>query len=123
MVADNIRGPYLPKNEMLVMKGAENDYAHVTQTGFFFSVKGNKQETIVYCGDRWADFAGNGLGYNQWFPISFNDTAPYFNSLSSWQLNEKTGEWKVADDNNYVRNGGFEAERKLITCHVKPVHS
>lgn len=60
LVADNVRGPYLPTNEMLVLKGSEEDYAHVTQTGFFFSVKGSKQETIVYCGDRWADFAGNG---------------------------------------------------------------
>jgi hypothetical protein len=123
MVADNIRGPYLPKNEMLVMKGAENDYAHITQTGFFFSVKGSKEETIVYCGDRWADFAGNGLGYNQWFPISFNDSVPYFNSLSSWSLNKRTGEWKVADDNNYVKNGSFEADRKLIPSHVKPVQT
>jgi hypothetical protein len=123
LVADNIRGPYLPKNDMLVMKGTENDYAHVTQTGFFFSVKGSKRETIVYCGDRWADFAGNGLGYNQWFPISFEDSIPYFNSLSSWNLNEKTGEWKVADDNNFVKNGSFEADRKYIPSHVKPVQT
>jgi hypothetical protein len=123
MVADNIRGPYLPTNEMLVMKGVENDYAHVTQTGFFFSVKGSKQETIVYCGDRWADFAGNGLGYNQWVPLSFRDSIPYFNSLSSWKLNAITGEWKVADDNNYVRNGSFEADRKYIPSYVKPVQN
>lgn len=123
LVADNIRGPYLPKNDMLVMKGTENDYAHVTQTGFFFSVKGSKRETIVYCGDRWADFAGNGLGYNQWVPLSFEDSIPYFNSLSSWNLNEKTGEWKVADDNNFVKNGSFEADRKYIPSHVKPVQT
>jgi Glycosyl hydrolases family 43 len=123
MVADDIRGPYKPKNEMLVMKGNENDYAHVTQTGFFFSVKGSKQETIVYCGDRWADFAGNGVGYNQWFPISFNDTIPYFNSLSSWSLDAKAGEWKVSGDNNFVKNGSFEADRKLIPSRVKPVQT
>lgn len=123
MVADNVRGPYKPTNEMLEMKGVENDYAHVTQTGFFFSVKGSKQETIIYCGDRWADFAGNGLGYNQWFPISFSDSIPYFNSLSSWSLNASTGEWKVANDNNYVKNGSFEADRKLIPSPVKPVQT
>ncbi len=123
MVADNIRGPYLPENKMLVMKGVENDYAHVTQTGFFFSVKGSKKETIVYCGDRWADFAGNGLGYNQWLPLSFNDTIPYFNSLSSWKLNATTGEWKIAEDNNYVKNGSFEADRKYIPSYVKPVQT
>jgi Glycosyl hydrolases family 43 len=121
LVADSIRGPYLPTNDMLVMKGSENDYAHVTQTGFFFNVKGSKQETVVYCGDRWANFAGNGLGYNQWFPLSFDDAVPYFNSLNSWNINAKTGEWKVAADNNYVKNGSFEADRRRIPSHVKPV--
>jgi hypothetical protein len=123
LVADNIRGPYLPTNNMLVMKGSENDYAHVTQTGFFVSAKGTKQETIVYCGDRWANFAGNGLGYNQWFPLSFDGAVPYFNSLGSWDLNAKTGEWKVAADNNYVMNGSFEADRKQMPSHVKPVQT
>jgi len=123
LVADDIRGPYLPTNEMLVMNGSADDYAHVTQTGFFFSVKGSKKETIVYCGDRWADFAGNGLGYNQWFPVSFEDKLPYFNSLSSWNLDAKTGEWEVAADNNYVKNGSFEADRKMIPSPVKPVQT
>ena len=121
LVADDIRGPYTPTNEMLVMKGCAEDFAHVTQTGFFINVKGSKKETVVYCGDRWADFAGNGLGYNQWFPLSFEGTTPYFNSLHSWYLNAKTGEWKVADDNNYVRNGSFEADRRRIPSPVKPV--
>jgi Glycosyl hydrolases family 43 len=121
LTASDIRGPYTPTNEMLVMKGTESDYAHVTQTGFFVNVKGSKKETVVYCGDRWANFAGNGLGYNHWFPLSFDDAIPYFNSLSSWNLNAKTGEWKVAADNNYVKNGSFEADRRMIPSHVKPV--
>ena len=121
LVADDIRGPYLPANEMLVTKGSSDDFAHVSQTGFFFSVKGNKQETIVYCGDRWADFAGNGLGYNQWCPMSFDEKTPYFNSLNSWNINAKTGEWKVAKDNDYVKNGSFEADRRHIPSPVKPV--
>jgi hypothetical protein len=106
---------------MLVMNGCSDDYAHVTQTGFFCSVKGSKQETIVYCGDRWVNFAGNGLGYNQWFPLSFEGVAPYFNSLSSWSLNAKTGEWDVTADNNYVKNGSFEADRRNVPNPVKPM--
>lgn len=121
LVANDIKGPYLPTNEMLVMDGASQDYAHVTQTGFFVNVKGSEQETVVYCGDRWANFAGNGLGYNQWFPISFNGKKPYFNSLSSWNLDAKTGIWSVAEDNNYVKNGSFEADRRYIPSPVKPV--
>lgn len=121
LIADNVRGPYLPTNETLVLKGSEDDYAHVTQTGFFVTVKGSTKETVIYCGDRWADFAGNGLGYNQWFPLSFDEATPYFNSLSAWNLNAETGEWSVAAGNNYVRNGSFEADRKLIPSPVKPV--
>lgn len=121
LVADDIRGPYTPTNAMKIMDGASADYAHVTQTGFFYTVKGSKEETVVYCGDRWANFAGNGLGYNQWCPLSFNEYIPYFNSLSSWLFNVSTGEWRVADDNNYVKNGTFEADRRYIPSAHKPV--
>jgi hypothetical protein len=61
------------------------------------------------------------LGYNQWVPLSFNDSTPYFNSLSAWNLNAGTGEWNVAAGNNYVKNGSFEADRKKIPSPVKPV--
>jgi hypothetical protein len=121
LVADNIRGPYTPTNDMQVMKGCTDDYAHVTQTGFFVTVKGSKQETVIFCGDRWADFAGNGLGYNQWCPLSFDGKTPYFNSLSSWDLDAKTGNWKVGANNNYVKNGSFEADRNHIPSSFKPV--
>jgi hypothetical protein len=121
LVADDIRGPYTPANNMQVMNGVADDYAHVTQTGFFVTVKGSKQEAVIYCGDRWADFAGNGLGYNQWCPLSFDKQTPYFNSLNSWELDALSGRWTVAADNNYVKNGSFEADRKNIPSPVKPV--
>lgn len=121
LVSDNIRGPYVTQKGMLVMNGTSDDYAHVTQTGFFVNVKGSKQETVIYCGDRWANFAGNGLGYNQWFPLSFDGHTPYFNSLGSWNLDVKTGEWNVAKDNNYVKNGSFEADRRRVPNPIKPV--
>lgn len=123
MVADNVRGPYTPTNEMLVMDGCGDDYAHVTQTGFFVTIRGSKQETVVYCGDRWADFAGNGLGYNQWVPLSFNGDKPCFNSLGSWNLDAQTGEWEVASDNNFVKNGSFDADRKKMPSAIKPVQT
>ena len=121
LVAEDIRGPYTPKNKMLITPGCQEDYAHVTQTGFFINVKGSKKETVIFCGDRWANFAGNGLGYNQWCPLSFDGDTPYFNSLHSWNLDEVTGEWEVADDNNYVRNGSFEADRRHIPSPEKPL--
>lgn len=121
LVADDIRGPYLPTNEMLIAPGSMDDYAHISQTGFFVKVKGTQQETVIFCGDRWANFAGNGLGYNQWCPLSFEGETPYFNSLNSWNLDAATGEWEVAADNDYVKNGSFEADRRHIPSANKPI--
>ena len=118
--ATSIYGPYTPTNSMQKMPGADADYGHVTQTGFFYTVRGSKQETVIYCGDRWAGFAGNGKGFNQWCPISFVDGKPYFNTLSQWHLNAETGEWWVGDDNNYVRNHFFNADRVSIPSSNKP---
>lgn len=121
LVSDAIRGPYLPENNMLITPGSMDDYAHISQTGFFVTVKGSQQETVIYCGDRWANFAGNGLGYNQWCPIMFDGDTPYFNSLNSWNFDISTGSWDVANDNNYVKNGSFEADRRHIPSPVKPI--
>lgn len=118
--ASSIYGPYTPTNNMTVMPGSDSDYGHVTQTGFFYTVRGSKQETVIYCGDRWADFAGNGNGYNQWCPLSFVNNKPYFNSLSQWSIDAETGEWTVGPDNNYVRNGSFDADRVFMPSANKP---
>ena len=108
MVADNINGPY---SGWKVMGGTDNDFSHVTQTGFFYTVKGTKEETVLFCGDRWSDFAGNGIGYNQWVPLTVNGNDVQFNSLSEWNLDSVTGEWSVGAGNNYVLNPSFEADR------------
>lgn len=123
LVADNIYGPYTPTNDMQVMPGCEEDFSHVTQTGFFYTIQGSKQDLVLYCGDRWSDFAGNGLGYNQWLPLTFEgeENSPRFNSLSQWELNPTTGEWRVGAENNYVLNPSFEADRNAIPSNRKPV--
>lgn len=118
--ASSIYGPYTPTNKMEVMPGSGDDYGHVTQTGFFYTVRGSKQETVIYCGDRWAGFAGNGNGFNQWCPLSFVNDKPYFNSLSQWHLDAETGEWWVGKDNNYVKNFSFDADRVNIPSANKP---
>ena len=121
--ATSIYGPYTPTNNMQKMPGADADYGHVTQTGFFYTVRGTEQETVIYCGDRWAGFAGNGNGFNQWCPISFVNNKPYFNSLSQWHLNAETGEWSVGSENNYVKNFSFDADRVNIPSDNKPVQA
>ena len=108
MSAKNILGPY---SEEFVLEGTQHDFSHVTQTGFFIQVKGTKGSFVVNAGDRWSDFAGNGLGYNQWLPISFETGKSVFHSLSQWNINAKEGTWSVGDGNNYCLNPTFEADR------------
>ena len=110
MVADNILGPY---SEWKIMEGTDEDFSHVTQTGFFYTIKGTKEETVIFCGDRWADFAGNGIGYNQWVPLTIDGNNVKFNSFSEFHLNSETGEWRVGEKNNYILNPSFEADRVL----------
>jgi hypothetical protein len=88
------------------------DYSHVTQTGFFVTVEGSEQTTVLYAGDRWSDFAWNGIGYNQWLPINKDDSGELqFTSMSQWQFNAATGEWRVGPENNYILNPDFQADR------------
>jgi hypothetical protein len=106
--ATNILGPYSAET---VMANTDADFSHVTQTGFFITVQGTSQSTVIFAGDRWSDFAGNGIGYNQWVPLTFVGTAPQFQSLSQWSLDAVTGTWAVGAGNNYALNPSFEADR------------
>ncbi len=110
--ATNIMGPY---GAEFVMANTDADFSHVTQTGFFITVQGSGQSTVIFAGDRWADFAGNGLGFNQWLPLTFTGTTPQFQSVTEWSLNAATGAWSVGPDNNYVLNPSFEADRVAMT--------
>ncbi|MDG6107626.1 cellulose binding domain-containing protein [Dactylosporangium aurantiacum] len=94
-----------------VMQGTDADFSHVTQTGLAFAVNGSAGSFVMFGGDRWSDFAGNGIGYNQWVPVSFNGKTPIFNSLSQWNVDAAAGTWSVGRGNNYVLNPSVEADR------------
>jgi hypothetical protein len=110
--ATNILGPYSAE---VVMANTDADFSHVSQTGFFITVQGTSQSTVIFAGDRWSDFAGNGIGFNQWVPLTFVGTAPQFQSLSQWSLDAVTGTWTVGAGNNYAPNPSFEADRVTMT--------
>ena len=110
--ATNILGPYGTEG---VIGTTDADFSHVTQTGLFLTVKGSAQETVIFGGDRWSDFAGNGIGFNQWVPLTFKGTTPSMQSLSVWSIDASTGAWSVGPGNNYVLNPSFEADRVTIT--------
>ena len=110
--ATNILGPYGAEG---VIGNTDADFSHVTQTGLFITVRGSAQETVIFGGDRWSDFAGNGIGYNQWTPLTFNGTAPIMQSWSVWSIEAATGAFRVGPGNNYVLNPSFEADRVTVT--------
>ncbi len=112
MTASNITGPYSAE---AMMSGTEADFSHVSQTGFFIPVQGSAATTILFAGDRWSNFAGNGLGYNQWMPLSFNGTVPHLHSVSEFNLDADAGTWTVGSRNNYILNPSFEADRVVQT--------
>ncbi|MFJ4621541.1 family 43 glycosylhydrolase [Streptomyces sp. NPDC088812] len=109
---DDILGEYSAES---VLPGTERDYSHVTQTGFFVTVKGRERDTVVFAGDRWADFAWNGIGYNQWMPLSSGPDGLVFHSLSQWRLDARSGRWEVGPGNNYLLNPEFAADRVPVT--------
>ena len=104
----NILGPY---DAEAVMGNTDLDFSHVTQTGLFITVDGTAEDTVVFGGDRWSDFAGNGIGYNQWMPLTFEGTSPVMQSVSEWAIDTTTGSWSVGPNNNYALNPSFEADR------------
>jgi Glycosyl hydrolases family 43 len=112
IAATNIMGPYGAEG---IIGNTDNDFSHVSQTGFFITVQGTAGTTVIFAGDRWSDFAGNGLGYNQWCPLSFSGTTPTMQSVSEWSLNAAAGTWSVGPDNNYALNPSFEADRVAMT--------
>ena len=111
--SDSILGDYNSDTGLArIMNGSRSSFAHNSQAGFYVTIHGSEQDLVMYCGDRWADFAGNGIGYNQWIPITMNGDIPYFNDVHQWKLNAEKGTWKISEGNNYIANPEFEADRK-----------
>ncbi|MEO6098390.1 MAG: family 43 glycosylhydrolase [Fibrobacteria bacterium] len=113
--ATNILGPYGAEK---TMTNSEKDYCHITQTGFFTTVNGTEDTTVIFSGDRWSGWEGNGPGFSAWTPVTFDGTDANFNSLSRWTIDAVKGTWKVAPGNNYILNGIIEADR--VVGSVRP---
>jgi len=108
----NIFGAY---SDEYVMNKTDLDFCHVTQTGFGVTAMGSTGTTVFFVGDRWCDFAGNGVGFNQWCPVTFSGATPTFQSVNKVDFNAAAGTWSVAAGNNYILNPAFEADRVAQT--------
>lgn len=118
MQSDDILGTYNAETGLpYIMAGTADSYAHNSQAGFYITIHGSEQDLVMYCGDRWSDFAGNGTGYNQWIPITMDENnKPHFNDLHQWKLNAEKGTWEVGEGNNYILNPEFEADRVKVSA-------
>jgi hypothetical protein len=106
--ATNTLGPY---SEESVMANTDADFSHVSQTGFFITMQGTSQSTVIFAGVRWSDFAGNSIGFNQWVPLTFVGTAPQFQSLSQWLLDAVTGNLELRAREQLRVRGNHRAKR------------
>ena len=70
-----------------------DDKAFRTQPAAILEVKGTKDTTYLYVGDRWKDPT---LAETKtiMFPVSFTDTTCNFSYRDSFEINFKTGEWR-----------------------------
>lgn len=70
-----------------------NDIAYDTQAAAILTIKGTKQTTYLYVGDRWQD---PGLPESKTiiFPISFNGTTCSMDYRERFDINFVTGEWR-----------------------------
>jgi hypothetical protein len=109
--ATAILGPYSAES---VIAGTDADFSHVTQSGLFVTVHGASGSFVIFGGDRWSDFAGNGIGFNQWNPLTFNGATPEFHSLTEWSIDVQAGTWAVGPGNSYALNPSFEADRVAV---------
>lgn len=116
MQSGEILGTYNAETGLpYIMAGTADNYAHNSQAGFYTTLHGSEQDLVIYCGDRWSDFAGNGIGYNQWVPITMDkNNIPHFNDLHQWRLDAEKGTWEIGEGNNYIRNPEFEADRVKV---------
>ena len=109
----SIQGTYSAE---YIMNRTDLDFCHVTQTGFGVTVTGTSGSVALFVGDRWCDFAGNGVGFNQWCPVTFSGSTPTFQSVTKFDLNAAAGTWSVAAGNNYILNPNYEADRVAQTA-------
>jgi hypothetical protein len=90
--ASSMAGPW-SKNEMVATKPSTGNSFN-TQHDFVLPITGSSTTTYLYCGDRWSNYTGNGVGKNAWFPMTFDENGiPTINGYKTWTIDTVTGKW------------------------------
>ena len=92
-VATALEGPW--SEQKLVATEPETLDSYNSQHDFIITVKGLNKTSYVYCGDRYSNFHGQGIGRYVWIPLEFVDDRPVLKFYSSWSIDVTTGEWSA----------------------------
>lgn len=126
-------GPFVDENEQAnsttEMKGSIGNFSHVSQVVGFTTIdtpvtpQAPLGQMVLEYGDRWCNIAGNGRGYEEFAPLSFENgknkwPVPVYNNMSQFYFDIDKGTWKPGPNNNYLDNPAFECDR--VTGLSKP---
>lgn len=91
-VIDKMQGPWT-KPKQLAPKPSDTC---LTQNGYDITIKGTKNTTYMYLGDRWNGVELFSSGY-AFMPLVFGDDTLRIHNTGGWTLNAETGEWSDLD--------------------------
>ena len=79
------------------LRNIGDEVAYRTQAAAILTIHGTKQTTYLYVGDRWMD---PDLPHSKIiiFPITFNGTDCEFHYCERFEINFKTGEWRIINN-------------------------
>ncbi|MCR5131901.1 MAG: family 43 glycosylhydrolase [Prevotella sp.] len=75
------------------LRNIGDEVAYRTQAAAILTIKGSKQTTYLYVGDRWMD-PDLPRSKTIIFPITFNGTDCEFHYMERFEINYATGEWR-----------------------------
>ena len=81
----NLAGPWTAFNKVSTNPASNNSFN--TQHDFILPVTGSTTTSYIYCGDRYSNFHGQGIGRNAWYPLTFDASGvPTINGYQSWTI-------------------------------------
>ncbi|MRG44199.1 family 43 glycosylhydrolase [Chitinophaga sp. SYP-B3965] len=108
--ASSMSGPW--SNNAIVPTNPSSTNSFNTQHDFILPITGTAGTTYMFCGDRWSNFTGSGIGFYGWYPLTFDASGvPTINAPGNgdWVLDLAAGTWSTPST-NLLLNPGFESD-------------
>lgn len=93
--AASMAGPWSASRPVETCPSSPNSYD--TQNDFALSIRGTLGTVHVYCGDRWSNHTGEGIGRYAWYPIAFSaENGPSLIGALCWEADLCLGVWRAS---------------------------